>query len=101
MPKSLFNPHNSIVTEWPEIFEDLYVNTVPISYLECIRLEFNNGRIWEIDVKGQLLSNSCDAVTSRILETFREYQSEIVKLDFKIDIFKMQNDISDQTNKLL
>jgi hypothetical protein len=101
MPKSLFNVQKSVITDWTDIFEDLYINTIPISYLESIRLEFDNGRIWEIDVKKQLLLDSGDNTTDNILETFREYQSEIVKLDFKIDIVKIKRDITKNASRFL
>ena len=101
MPKSFFNIPNHVVSMWPEIFEDLYMNTIPVSYIDQIRLEFSNGRIWEIDVKSQLVANKNTDVVNKIIETFYEYQSEITKLDFKIDISKLKNDIVSQTNNLL
>jgi len=54
MPKPLFKPPRHLVEEWPEVFEDMYMNTMPVYYLDMIRMEFVDGRIWEINVQAQL-----------------------------------------------
>ena len=54
MPNPLFRPPRHLVKEWPEVFEDLYMNTMPVAYLDLVHLEFKDGRIWEIDIKNEL-----------------------------------------------
>jgi hypothetical protein len=54
VPKKLFKPPKNIIKEWPEVFEDMYMNTMPVAYLNNIKLEFNNGRIWELRVPDML-----------------------------------------------
>ena len=100
MSKPLFKPPKHLVQEWPEVFEDLYMNTMPIHYLEMIRLEFDNGRVWEIDVREQLEVADGDAIANKLLDTFQEYRDDIKKMDFKIDIEKLKKDIQDQTKGL-
>jgi hypothetical protein len=101
MPSPLFKSPEKLVKEWPEVFDDLYMNTMPIAYLENLRLEFNSGRLWEINVKEQLNDFSSDIVIEKILNTFNEYQNEIIKIDFSIDIEKLKSDIKDQSKNLL
>jgi len=101
MPKPLYRPPKHLVQEWPEVFEDLYMNTMPVHYLEMIRLEFGNGRIWEIDVREQLEHNHSDIVANKLLETFQEYRDEIKKIDFKVDIDRLKGDIGSQSKSLL
>ncbi len=101
MPNPLFRPPRHLVKQWPEVFEDLYMNTMPVAYLETVNLIFSDGRIWEIDVKSQLSSNDFDLVADKLLGTIREYQEEITKLDFTIDIERLKKDISDQTKTIL
>ena len=74
MPKPLFRPPKHLVQEWPEVFEDLYMNTMPVHYLEMIRLEFGNGRIREINVKEQLAHSHSDIIAIKLIETFQEYK---------------------------
>ena len=100
MSKPLFKPPKHLVQEWPEVFEDLYMNTMPIHYLEMIRLEFENGRVWEIDVREQLEVADGDAIANKLIDTFQEYRDDIKKMDFKIDIEKLKKDIQDQTKGL-
>ncbi len=98
MPKPLFKPPKHLVQEWPEVFEDLYMNTMPVNYLETIRLEFGNGRIWEINIKEQLVNSHSDIVAGKLVETFAEYKEDIKKIDFKIDVDRLKKDIRDQSN---
>ena len=100
MPNPLFRPPRHLVKEWPEVFEDLYMNTMPVAYLEIVHLEFNDGRIWQIDIADQLKENDADAVADKMLETLQEYKNDIKKIDFKLDIEKLKKDIKDSTDQL-
>jgi hypothetical protein len=100
VPKHLFRPPSHLIKEWPEVFEDMYMNTMPVAYLKNVRLEFNNGRIWEIDIQEQLGNATNDIVAEKLLDTFTEYKEEITKVDFTIDIQRLKQDITDKTKKL-
>ena len=101
MPKPLFRPPTHLIKEWPEVFEDMYMNTMPVAYLKSVRLEFNNGRIWEIDIQEQLDNATNDIVAEKLLDTFTEYKDEIKKIDFKVDIDRLKKDILDSTKSIL
>ena len=100
MPNPLFKPPRHLVKEWPEVFEDLYMNTMPVAYLEIVHLEFANGRVWQIDIKEQMKELDADEIASRLLETLHEYKDEIKKLDFKVDIDRLKRDIGDSTKTI-
>lgn len=74
------------------------MNTMPVHYLETIRLEFGNGRIWEINIKEQLANSHSDIVANKLVETFAEYKEDIKKIDFKIDVERLKKDIKDQSS---
>ena len=101
MPKILFKPPSYLVDEWPEVFEDLYISTMPVEYLHSIRLEFKNGRIWEIAVKDQISTISVQSITEKLIKSIHEYSTEIAKVEFKIDIEKLKIDIKKETKKIL
>ena len=101
MPNPLFRPPRHLVKEWPEVFEDLYMNTMPVAYLDTIHLEFADGRVWQIDIKDQLKEENPDAIADRLLETLTEYKEEIKKIDFKVDIERLKKDIGDSTKSIL
>jgi len=100
MPNPLFKPPRHLVKEWPEVFEDLYMNTMPVAYLDSVRLDFIDGRVWEIDVKNELTKQTADGIADVLLNTLQEYKDEIKKIDFKVDVTRLKNDISSETNKL-
>jgi hypothetical protein len=102
MPNSsLFRPPRHLVKEWPEVFEDLYMNTMPVAYLEMVHLEFANGRVWQIDIKNQLAEEAAEFIADKLLETFQEYKDDIKKIDFKIDVERLKKDIGDSTKAIL
>ena len=83
------------------MFEDLYMNTMPVAYLNSIKLEFKNGRVWEIRVPDLLAKAEADDVADKLLDIFQEYNEEISKLDFEIDVEKLKEDIAKETKKFL
>lgn len=101
MPKPLFRPPRHLVKEWPEVFEDLYMNTMPVAYLDLVHLEFNDGRIWEINVREELSKQDPESIANILLNTLQEYKDEIQKIDFKVDVEKLKKDIGDSTKTLL
>jgi len=101
MPNPLFRPPRHLVKEWPEVFEDLYMNTMPVAYLETIHLEFANGRVWQINVKEQLVNGELTDIAGKLLDTLQEYKDEIKKIDFKVDIERLKKDIGESTNTIL
>ena len=102
MPKKLFRPSKKFVEEWPEAFEDLYINTMPVAYVEYIHIEFDDGSIWEIDIKEQMqdLQNP-DKIAAKVLETIEEYRHDIGKIGFKLDIKKLKQDINESSSNIL
>jgi hypothetical protein len=101
MPNPLFKPPRHLVKEWPEVFEDLYMNTMPVAYLDTIHLEFADGRVWQIDIKDQLTQEEPDAIANRLIDTLTEYKEEIKKIDFKVDVERLKKDILDSTKTIL
>jgi hypothetical protein len=101
MPNPLFRPPRHLVKEWPEVFEDLYMNTMPVAYLDTVHLEFADGRVWQINIKDQLKDIEADSIADKLLETLSEYKDEIKKIDFKVDIERLKKDIGDSTKSIL
>lgn len=101
MPKNLFKPPKHLVDEWPEVFKDLYMNTMPVVYLEYVYLEFNTGMVWKVDIKEQLKELDPDTVADMLYSTIQEYKDDVETLDFKVDIKKLKKDIFSSTSKIL
>ena len=70
------------------------MNTMPVHYLEMLRIEFEDGRVWEINVQEQLSTTHSDIIADRLVDTFQEYREEIKKIDFKVNIDKLKTDVT-------
>lgn len=101
MPNLFFRVPDNLVREWPEVFEDMWMSTMPVSYLQTLQIEFKNGRVWEINVKEQLKKSSPESLSSRLVETFKEYRDTIKKVDFQLDVDRLKKDILTSTKDLL
>jgi hypothetical protein len=100
MPNPLFKPPRQLIKEWPEVFEDLYMNTMPVAYLDLIQLEFSDGRVWEIDIREELDKQDANSIADTLINTLQEYKDEIKKIDFKVDIEKLKLDIKKSTKNI-
>lgn len=100
MPKRLFKPPKNLVEKWPEVFEDLYMNTMPVEYLHSIRLEFENGRVWEIDIQEHTHVVQSQTIADKLIHMLHEYAEEIKRIDFQVDIDRLREDITKSTKKL-
>lgn len=100
MPNPLFKPPRHLVKEWPEVFEDLYMNTMPVEYLDIIHLEFVDGRVWEIDIREELMQQGANKIADRLIDTLQEYKDEIKKIDFKVDVDRLKLDIKNSTRDI-
>ena len=100
MPNPLFRPPRHLVKEWPEVFEDLYMNTMPVAYLNLVHLEFKDGRVWEIDVHTELEKQRPEDIADILLNTLQEYKNEITKIDFKVDVERLKKDITDSSKNI-
>ena len=100
MPNPLFKPPRHLVKEWPEVFEDLYMNTMPVAYLDSVRVDFTDGRVWEIDVKHELDKQTAEGIADVLISTLQEYKDEIKKIDFKVDVERLKKDIQDSSKNI-
>lgn len=101
MPKKFFRPPKNVINEWPEIFEDMYMSTMPLYYTKKMQIKFANGRIWEINVSDLLKEVHSDELAGKLVETFNEYRDEIKGIEFEVDIAKLKKDIKKSTKKIL
>lgn len=72
---------------------------MPVSYLEILRIEFQDGRIWEIDLRE--LESDQNLLADRLVSILEEYQRDIKNIRFEINVEKLKTDIKSQTKNLL
>lgn len=84
-----------VINHWPEVFEDVNVEVVPVEYLHSVRVTFSDGITWDVDVKENTANLDIETALSDLIE---EYQDEIVHVDFRLDTEKVKKDITKRTH---
>lgn len=91
-----------VIDQWPEIFKDIEVSVVPLVYIKSIRVEFENGKVWEIKIDFDKVKNDSQETIEEYLESFfDEYDDYIEAVDFSLDTEKVINDIQSRTKRFL
>ena len=87
-----------LIDFWPEVFEDLEIDVVPVEYLHSIIIEFEDGVSWNIDLTEEAKEEDLEGAITDLVD---EYRQEIVNIDFRLDIERVKKDISKRTNLFL
>jgi len=89
----------NVVDHWPEVFNDITVNAIPIEYLLAIKVTFNDGKKWEIKVKNNRKKLTNAGLEKTLNELFKTYTESIKNVDFRLDTEKVKKDIEKRTKK--
>jgi len=89
-----------VVRHWPEIFKDVEIQTIPVQYLVSIRVEFDDGKIWEIDIDKNKLSDD-QTIEDSLSSFFEEYSDSIINIDFRLDTQKVIKDVKERTKRFM
>ena len=88
-----------VINHWPEVFEDVDIDVVPLEYLESVRVEFKDGKIWDIDINTQ--KNKVEDLEKSLDDLFDQYQDNIKNVDFRLNTKRVKQDITKRTRKFL
>ena len=89
-----------VVRHWPEVFKDVEIQTIPVEYLVSVRVEFKDGKMWEIDLEKTAKASNED-LESSLATFFDEYSEHIVNIDFRLDTQKVIKDVKNRTRQFL
>lgn len=89
-----------VITHWPEVFDEIDMNVVPLEYLHSIRVTFNDGKVWDIDLRSPKNQEVSD-VQDSLDDLFDEYQDQIQTVDFRLDTERVKKDITRRTKRFL
>lgn len=90
-----------VVDQWPEILGDIEVDVLPLEYLHTIRVQFLNGKIWEIDIDKSKKTNDYPVLEELIEGIFEEYDEQIDSVDFRLDTTRIKSDIKKRTHQFM
>jgi hypothetical protein len=94
------NLPKEMIEKWPEIFEGITPNVIPLKYVYAIKIEFKNHKTWEVEIN-KSKRNTWNDIELQIKEIVIKYSQEIENLDFKIDTVQLKKDIIKSTDKFL
>lgn len=90
----------SVIDHWPEVFADLDVQVVPLEYLHSVRVYFDNGKVWDIDIEKSKAENKSN-LEETLEQLFDEYDDVITNVDFRLDTVRLKQDITNRTKTFM
>lgn len=99
MPRKSSKLPPEVINHWPEVFEDIDINVVPLEYLHSIRVSFADGKVWDIEIDKQ--KSAVDDLEKALDELFEQYRDVIENVDFRLDTERVKRDITNRTKKFL
>ena len=84
---------------WEEILESIDMDFLPIEYMDLVIVKFDDGKVWEIDVKKS--NNETENIEDALEQFFDEYHDSIKTIDFRLNTKKLQKDIGRRTKRFL
>lgn len=98
MPSKKDKLSAGVSNTWPEVFEDINVEVIPLEYLTSVRVSFFDNKVWEIDMDSSREKLGDDGVLEDVLqELFDEYEDSIENIDFRLDTERLKYDIQKRT----
>lgn len=95
------NLPKELADHWPEVFEEVKLNVLPLRYLHSILISFKDGKSWEIKITQKLKKDGWSKLEETISELIKSYEHVIVDIDIKLDILQVKKDIEKKTKKFL
>ena len=87
-----------LIDLWPEVFEDIEIDVIPVKYLHSVIITFEDGVTWNVDLTKETSEQDIQTALHDLVE---EYTDSICNLDFRLDIEKIKKDVSNRTNSFL
>jgi hypothetical protein len=90
-----------VVAHWPEVFEEVSLNVLPLLYLHSVVINFKDNKSWEIKLTTKIKKDGWNSFQQSLSELLNSYEEEIDDVDFKLDAVKVKKDVEKLTNKFL
>jgi hypothetical protein len=96
------NLPKDVIDSWPEVFNNIEINTVPMKYLRSVLIYFKDGNVWDIDMTKPKNKNlTSEEIEDSIEQILYEYDDHIVNVDFELNVAKVKRDITKRTKYFL
>ena len=74
---------------------------LPVEYLNSIIVRFENGTVWDIDVKKSRSNQSIEEIEDALNALFEEYEDDIDSIDFRMDMLELKKSLSKRVRRFL
>jgi hypothetical protein len=92
---------NDVIEVWPEVFEEVTLQSLPLLYLHSVVINFKDNKSWEIKLTTKIKKDGWDSFQQSLSELLTSYEDQIDDVDFKLDAVKVKKDVEKLTNKFL
>jgi len=90
-----------VIAVWPEILEEVSLNTIPLFYLHSVIVNFKDSKSWEIKLTAKIKKEGWTSFQLSLSDLLNSYEDQIDDVDFKIDAVKIKKDVEKLTTKFL
>jgi len=90
-----------VIAHWPEVFEEVSLNVLPLLYLHSVVINFKDNKSWEIKLTTKIKKDGWNSFQQNLSELLTSYDEQIDDVDFKLDAVKVKKDVEKLTNKFL
>jgi hypothetical protein len=86
---------------WPEVFDEVTLNVLPVHYIKTVLINFKDGKSWEIDVEPGNKRKKLKEFQDGLNEILKSYKEHINEVDVKIDTDKVRKDVEKSIKRML
>ena len=90
-----------VIEVWPEVFEEVTLQSLPLLYLHSVVINFKDNKSWEIKLTTKIKKDGWSSFQQSLSELLLSYEEQIDDVDFKLDAAKVKKDVEKLTNKFL
>ena len=90
-----------VIEVWPEVFEEVTLQSLPLLYLHSVVINFKDNKSWEIKLTTKIKKDGWSSFQQSLSELLISYEEQIDDVDFKLDAVKVKKDVEKLTNKFL
>lgn len=86
---------------WQEIFDTIDMEYLPLEYIDRIIITFKDKTVWDININDSRKKQPIEEIEDSLDQLFEEYEDSIDTIDFRLDLVRVQNDLSRRVSKFL
>lgn len=86
---------------WQDIFDSIDLEVLPVQYMNSIIITFNDGKVWDVDIKSSTNRMPLEDIEDALDELFMEYEDSITNIDFRMDMDRLKTELSKRVHRFI